>query len=585
MITKDPPMETTRLINNNEAIAEAAGEEVFESVITDSDGPNDNDDIRWLREQRLLHQSLTWYNKPSLILLAFPLLLNFLSMGVSISSKVMLLLGVICKDLMGKNPSIDNCHDSIIQSELSSLTSISTFSAAIVVCLVSGKLGELSDRFGRKPILIYSGITSLLGKSFTTFLLMNNHSYHKKWIIFASILEYLGGGVPVIMATSNSYITDIVEPEKRIVSMGFIVGTLYCGLAIGPILGNLIVNFIGEGSPIYALYFECLLVAIFVIILILFIHESRPIKLRRKSQSVHLIRKASFSSIHSEHSISRYHQFQLWRITDIFKPLKILWIPFHAEQGFKPRYNILILLAGHSVLTLAGSGLVNCIVLYSTYKFNWITQDIGYYISIIGFSKSIVLYGLTPIITHGLKKYFQAKQHSVDTIDRILITIALICDAIGPLTIILATSGSTIYASAIFASLAAMGSPTIQSTIVKYIPENKTGELFGAIALIDGILTTFGPPFFLQIYSKTVGIHPTIVFWIVFSLFLSYIFLIPFLKSHPESIENESCAGTINAGQNGQVVEYSAINADADLEANRSLFKNGRKLSIESPRR
>jgi len=85
-----------------------------------------------------------------------------------------------------------------------------------------------------------------------------------------------------------------------------------------------------------------------------------------------------------------------------------------------------------------------------------------------------------------------------------------------------------------------MGSPTLRSTMAKYIPEGKIGEFFGAIALIDGIKSITATPLFLEIYSKSIGSYPSLVFWISLILIMDNFLLIPSLQSHPEMKQDEN---------------------------------------------
>lgn len=567
MTHKDNSVETSRLLDSD-TIIENAAVDVFESVITDHDDPNDTEEVRWLREERLHHKSLNWYKRPTVFGISSALLLNFTAMGVGMSAKVILLMNLICQYVMETQPTVDNCHDPSIQIEFSSLQSILALIAGVTCIIVSGKMGEFSDRFGRRPILIVIGITSVFAKIMIVYLLRPGAIYHKHFYMVCTALENLTGGNIVAVGVASSYITDIVEPHERIVSLGFMAGTLYGGLAIGPVLGTLVTKINGEA--ISAIYFELFLSILFLLVVTFFVTESRSIKLRRKSQSTHLRRKASFASVSSNTS-SRYHQFQLWRVVDVFAPLKLLWLPKHPAQGFKPRYNLLILLFADVVCMLAGVAMVSTLILYATYRFDWATDEISYYVSMVGVSKAFCLYLVSPVILHLLRKTFKTKHYAIDKIDQSVISIALIFDSLGPLVIMAATRGGTLYASALFASLGALGGPSIQSTIVKYVSETKTGEIFGAMALIKNGVVAIGPTIFLQIYSRTVSTKPKITFLITYIFFLVAIFLLLFLRSHDE--EDES-----------NVVEEDIEPVEVDPVVVQSNFRTPRK-SIDIPRR
>ncbi|CCH46219.1 putative membrane protein [Wickerhamomyces ciferrii] len=541
---KDPDItETTGLMSTSDpdAIIETGAQEIFESVITDEDHEGENEDVRWLREERLHHKTLNWFYRPSAFMITIALLLCFLGMGTSLGPRVTLTLDSICKKIQFEDSSInEQCHDPRIQSELLSLQSALLVVNGFCGCTLSGLMGNLSDRYGRKHVLSVVTIVYFLGRALTGYLISPNTTYNRYYIILANILEGSLGGTTVIMNIANSYITDIVEPHQRNVSIGFIFGTLYAGLAFGPQFSNLIL-FFRPNDNVLTIYFECGLILLSIFVIVFLLPESRSVKLRRKSQSSHLQRKASFTSIESTNSnisnFSIYNKLQLWRISDIFSPLKLLWIPKHRKYGLGPRINILLLLLIENIMFLATTTLTTALVTYATYMFDWKSQNISSYASILGGTKTACLFIVSPILMHYLKKKLNQNTKSVDNLDRLVIGIALIFDSLGPLTVILATNGSYLYASAAFASMAALGGPTIQSSLVKHVSESHSGGLFGASSLVrNGVLTILSP-ILLWINGKALAVFPTLLFWIMFGLFICAIIAVFLLKSYDASLD------------------------------------------------
>jgi MFS family permease len=91
--------------------------------------------------------------------------------------------------------------------------------------------GRLSDRFGRKPILVIS----LAGQAVSYLLLAFADSL---WLmaIARAMTGLMSGNLPVAMA----YVTDVTPPEKRAQGMGFIGGAISLGFIVGPALGGLL---------------------------------------------------------------------------------------------------------------------------------------------------------------------------------------------------------------------------------------------------------------------------------------------------------------------------------------------------------
>jgi MFS transporter, DHA1 family, tetracycline resistance protein len=105
--------------------------------------------------------------------------------------------------------------------------------ATYSVCqlLATPFLGALSDRYGRRPILLYSLLGTVV--SFALLALAN-----ALWLLFlARIIDGLSGGN---ISTARAYISDITPPEKRARAFGMIGAAFGLGFIFGPALGGLL---------------------------------------------------------------------------------------------------------------------------------------------------------------------------------------------------------------------------------------------------------------------------------------------------------------------------------------------------------
>ena len=113
---------------------------------------------------------------------------------------------------------------------------IMLFAFAAAHFLFAPVMGNLSDRFGRRPILIIS--LAALGIDY----LVMGFAPTITWLFAGRIFAGLFGAT---FATANAYITDVTEPEKRAQSFGLIGAAWGFGFIVGPVIGG----FLGEIGP------------------------------------------------------------------------------------------------------------------------------------------------------------------------------------------------------------------------------------------------------------------------------------------------------------------------------------------------
>ncbi len=122
-------------------------------------------------------------------------------------------------------------------------------------------LGRLSDRYGRRPILIVSLAGTAVG-----FLVMG-WAHSLALLFVARIIDGATGGN---IATAQAYIADISTPENRSRSMGVIGAAFGLGFTFGPMIGG-IMSHISYGAPFY---FAAALAAVNVVLLYFILPES-----------------------------------------------------------------------------------------------------------------------------------------------------------------------------------------------------------------------------------------------------------------------------------------------------------------------
>ncbi len=197
-------------------------------------------------------------------------------------------------------------------------------------------LGALSDRLGRRPVLL----ACLLGTSFAFLLLGLANSLGLIYLAIA--LDGITGGN---LATAYAYIADVTDPANRARGMGLVGAAFGLGLMAGPALGGLLSHY-GLGVPAFAAAAIALLNVIFGFFVL---PESLPPEKRTA--------KLDLSQANT-----------LSRLGDLFR------------QG----RNMSLLLAAIFTLNLAFSGLQTNFPLFSQARFGWDAGRNGIFYAYVG---------------------------------------------------------------------------------------------------------------------------------------------------------------------------------------------------------
>ena len=118
-----------------------------------------------------------------------------------------------------------------------------TFIFALFQFICMPIVGGLSDRFGRRPIML----TSLFGLGLDYFIMGLAPTV---WFLF--IGRIIAGALGATFATANAYIADISPPETRAQNFGLIGAAFGVGFMLGPVIGGLIGDELGPRAPFIA---------------------------------------------------------------------------------------------------------------------------------------------------------------------------------------------------------------------------------------------------------------------------------------------------------------------------------------------
>ncbi len=305
-----------------------------------------------------------------------------------------------------------------------------TFSYAIMQFTVSPILGNLSDQYGRRPVLLFSLFGFGLDYLFVAF------APSIAWLFVGRIIAGITGAS---ITTASAYMADISTPENRAQNFGMIGAAFGLGFIIGPLLGGLLGEH-GSRLPFFVaagLALANWLYGYFVL------PESLPKHLRRK--------------------------FEWKRANPLGSLLQLRKYP--SVAGLIGSL-ILIYLAAHSVQS--NWSFVNI------EKFKWTPKLIGISLGIVGFLVALVQGLLIRVINPKI-----GNEKSV--------YVGLSLYTLGLLLFTFATQTWMMFAFLVPYCLGGIAGPALQSIISGNVPPNEQGELQGALTSLMSLTSVLGP--------------------------------------------------------------------------------------------
>ncbi len=305
------------------------------------------------------------------------------------------------------------------------------FAYAALQFLTAPVLGGLSDRFGRRPVLLFS----LAG--FGLDYILQGLAPTLGWLFVGRCIAGITGAS---FTTASAYIADISPPEKRAQNFGLIGAAFGVGFILGPVVGGLLGEAYGPRAPFYAAAALALLNALygyFVLPESLAVENRRPFSWARANP------------IGSLRSLGRYPA-----LLGLAAAMFLLYIAGHAAQ---------------TTWT------------YFTFeRFQWTEKQVGYSLAFVGLVIGAVQGGLTRVVIPRL-----GAERSV-LVGFAFYFIGLICFAF-------ATEGWMMYAFMIPYGLGGLAGPAVQSIISGAVPPSEQGELQGALTSLVSVASIIGP--------------------------------------------------------------------------------------------
>ena len=312
------------------------------------------------------------------------------------------------------------------------------FVFALMQFLCAPLIGNLSDRFGRRPVLIAS--LAMLGVDY----LITGLAPTIAWLFVGRFLSGIAGAA---YSTANAYIADVSLPEKRAANFGVISAAFGIGFVIGPAVGGLLGQY-GARMPFYVSAGFAFANALYGSIVL---KESLPLERRRA--------------------------FEIWRAN-----------PLGALIALQ-RFPMLIGMFGVTVLMRLGHD-ANPVVwtYYTMLKFHWSSAEVGYSLMAVGAMLTLVFMFVTRLVIPRLGELRSAY-------------LGLTCGAIGFFGYAFATEGWMLYGWMAVWVFMGLVMPSLNAIMSKEVGPSEQGELQGALASLGGLTSVAAPPLLSNLFG------------------------------------------------------------------------------------
>jgi DHA1 family tetracycline resistance protein-like MFS transporter len=302
-------------------------------------------------------------------------------------------------------------------------------------------LGGLSDRFGRRPVILLSNLG--LGLDYVLMALAPN----LRWLFVGRVIS---GVTAASISTAMAYIADVTPAERRAQAYGMTGLAFGIGFVLGPAIGGLLGS-IDARLPFWAAAAFSLANAAYGFFVL---PESLPRDRRRAFD---------------------------WRRANPVGSLRFLRA--HREVGGLASAAFLSMFA-HCVLPAV-------FVLYAGYRFAWDAKDVGLALAGVG-AVSALVQGLC---VGPLVRRFG---------ERSIMLAGLSAGAVGFLVYALAPSGGVFLFGLPIVSLWGLTGPAAQGLLTRRVAADAQGELQGAMGSLQGIATMIGPTVFASTFAWSI---------------------------------------------------------------------------------
>ena len=337
-------------------------------------------------------------------------------------------------------PVIPKLIQELIHGDISEAAKIGgwlTFAYAITQFVFAPLVGNLSDKFGRRPIILISLF------AFSMDYLLLAFAPTITWLFIGRIIAGLTGAS---ITTASAYIADVSTPENRAKNFGMIGAAFGLGFIIGPVIGGLLGQY-GSRVPFYAAAILCLLNFLYGYFIL-------PESLSKENRREFDIKRAN--PIGAFMSLKKYPQL-IGLVISIF----LLYVASHAVHS------------NWSYFTM--------------YQFHWDEKMVGISLGVVGL--------LVGIVQGVLIRWINPKLGNEKSI-----YVGMALYAIGMLLFAVATESWMMFVFLIPYCLGGIAGPAMQAVISSQVPANEQGEIQGTLSSLMSASAIIGPPMMSTVF-------------------------------------------------------------------------------------
>jgi DHA1 family tetracycline resistance protein-like MFS transporter len=337
-------------------------------------------------------------------------------------------------------PVIPKLIKELIHGDISQAAKIGgwlTFAYAITQFLFAPLIGNLSDKYGRRPIILISLF------AFSMDYLLLAFAPTIQWLFVGRIIAGLTGAS---ITTATAYIADVSTPENRAKNFGMIGAAFGLGFIIGPVIGGLLGQY-GARIPFYAAAILCLLNFIYGYFILpesLSTENRRPFDLKRANPIGALLHLKKYP-----------------KLIGLVLATFLLYVASHAVHS------------NWSYFTM--------------YQFKWDEKMVGISLGVIGL--------LVGIVQGGLIRWINPKLGNQKSI-----YVGMALYTIGMFLFATATQSWMMFVFLIPYCLGGIAGPAMQSVISEQVPANEQGEIQGTMSSLMSASAIIGPPMMSTVF-------------------------------------------------------------------------------------